>query len=70
MEAHSGYSFCGFAALVLLGHEDVIDHNSLLVHSNNKIFGLFKISILIFVGTYWEYSRNSDFAVSISYYFN
>ncbi|RDD41265.1 Protein farnesyltransferase subunit beta [Trichoplax sp. H2] len=30
MEAHSGYSFCGFAALVLLGHEEVIDCQKLL----------------------------------------
>jgi protein farnesyltransferase subunit beta len=31
VEAHGGYSFCGFAALVLLGEEDKIDIKRLLV---------------------------------------
>ena len=31
VEAHGGYSFCGFAALVLLGEEDKIDIQKLLV---------------------------------------
>ena len=31
VEAHGGYSFCGFAALVLLGEEDKINIKKLLV---------------------------------------
>ena len=38
MEAHGGYSFCGVAALVLLGKELLCDMRQLLVSSgfNNK----------------------------------
>jgi protein farnesyltransferase subunit beta len=35
VEAHGGYSFCGFAALVLLGEEDKIDIQKLLVSFTN-----------------------------------
>lgn len=31
MEAHGGYSFCGFASLVLMGQEHIININNLLV---------------------------------------
>ena len=31
MEAHGGYSFCGLAALILLGHDRLCDMKSLLV---------------------------------------
>ena len=31
VEAHGGYSFCGFAALVIMGKEDLCDLKALLV---------------------------------------
>lgn len=30
-EAHGGYTFCGLAALILMGRDDVIDIERLLV---------------------------------------
>ena len=37
-EAHGGYTFCGFASLVLLNRVDLCDVHALLVHRNYKYF--------------------------------
>ena len=37
-EAHGGYSFCGIAALKLLGKESLIDIDSLMVNNLKKLF--------------------------------
>ncbi|XP_054717750.1 protein farnesyltransferase subunit beta-like [Uloborus diversus] len=45
MEAHGGYTFCGFASLVLMGQENVININNLLrwlVHKQMKYEGGFQ----------------------------
>lgn len=45
MEAHGGYSFCGFASLVLMGQEHAINVNNLLrwlVHKQMKYEGGFQ----------------------------
>ena len=34
LEAHGGYTFCGLAALALLGHERLCDLDSLMVSSD------------------------------------
>lgn len=35
-EAHGGYTFCGYAALVILGHEKLIDTERLLLWVVNR----------------------------------
>lgn len=35
-EAHGGYSFCGYATLILLNRETLCDRDSLLVNSNEN----------------------------------
>lgn len=45
MEAHGGYTFCGFASLVLMGQEDMININNLLrwvVHKQMNYEGGFQ----------------------------
>lgn len=34
-EAHGGYTFCGLATLILLGHDSLCDCKSLLVSDRN-----------------------------------
>jgi protein farnesyltransferase subunit beta len=36
LEAHGGYSFCGYAALILLGKEHLIDTDRLLKWTVNR----------------------------------
>ena len=36
-EAHGGYSFCGYATLLLLDHESLCDRESLLVREKDEI---------------------------------
>lgn len=36
VEAHGGYTFCGYAALVLLGEENQIDVKKLLVSNGTE----------------------------------
>ena len=48
MEAHGGYSFCGLAALVLLGKEHLCDIQALLV----RFFLLFCMYVCVCVCMY------------------
>lgn len=41
MEAHGGYTFCGTAALVILGKEHMLDLKALLVSNSITLFKFF-----------------------------
>jgi len=51
MEAHGGYSFCGLAALVMLGKQHLCDLHALLASS--------KLVLLLHSGCLLQYTVNS-----------
>jgi prenyltransferase beta subunit len=43
-EAHGGYSFCGYATLLLLDRESICDRETLLVCEKESVFENLRIS--------------------------